>query len=372
VKRLTMTPRPDAGKKLVEQGFSFHNWDDYWKEDACYQFTLAQVEEIESATEDLYAMCQKAVQVVVDQNRFAQLGIPEPFWGAIRQSWERADFSMYGRFDLAYDGKTPPKMLEYNADTPTSLLESAVCQWYWLEDVFPKHDQFNSLHEKLVDRWKELPAGAPIYLTSLQDNEEDWVCTMYMLDTVVQAGHEAKHIFLEDMGWDARLQCFVDLEGAPISRLFKLYPWEWMMREAFAPHLLQASTLLIEPLWKSVLSCKGLLPILWELFPNHPNLLPAFFEAGKLSSYARKPLYSREGANVRLVKDGWLIAKDDGPYGDEGYIDQALYDMPVFDGKYPVIGSWVVNGVAAGMCIREDVKPITTNMSNFVPHFFTE
>lgn len=372
MQRLTITPRPDAAAKLEQQGLSFHNWDDYWKEDACYRFSLQQIEEIEAASEELHRMCLHALEVAITQNRLAQLGIPQAFWGAIRDSWQREEFSIYGRFDFAYDGKSPPKMLEYNADTPTSLLESAVCQWYWLQDVYPQYDQFNSLHEKLVARWQALPKGAPIHLASLQDNEEDWVCAMYMLDTVTQAGHQAKHVFVEDIGWDETLKCFVDLEDEPIARLFKLYPWEWMMRESFGEHLHATATRFIEPLWKSVLSCKGLLPLLWELYPKHPNLLPAYFEAGKLTSYARKPLYSREGANIQLVKDGKVLAEDDGPYGAEGVIYQALYDMPTFDGKYPVIGAWVVNGEAAGMCVREDVKAITTNMSNFVPHFFVE
>ena len=142
------------------------------------------------------------------------------------------------------------------------------------------------------------------------------------------------------------------------------------MREDFGDRILESTTRFIEPLWKSVLSCKALLPLLWELFPDHQNLLPAYFEPTKLTSYAKKPFYSREGANITLVKSGILIASDDGPYGEEGYIYQDLYPMPVFEGKYPVIGSWVVNGQPVGMCIREDVKQITTNMSNFVPHYF--
>jgi glutathionylspermidine synthase len=36
---------------------------------------------------------------------------------------------LYGRFDLAYRGDGPPKLLEYNADTPTALFEAAVVQW---------------------------------------------------------------------------------------------------------------------------------------------------------------------------------------------------------------------------------------------------
>lgn len=372
MERLNVRPRPDAARKLENQGLSFHSWDDYWKEDTCYRFTLQQIEEIEAATEELHRMCLQAIKAAIYENRLGQLGIPEPYWSAIRRSWENNDFSIYGRFDLAYDGKTPLKMLEYNADTPTSLLESAVCQWFWMEDVYPQHDQFNSVHERLVGRWKQLPGNDTVYLASIKDNEEDWVCTTYMMDTVVQAGRKAKHIYVEDIGWNQGQKCFVDLEGCPIKTIFKLYPWEFMMREEFGPYVLESNTRFIEPLWKSVLSCKGLLPLLWELFPAHPNLLPAYFEPGKLTSYAKKPLFSREGANITLVENGKVIAQDNGPYGEEGHIYQALYKMPVFDGKYPVIGSWVVDGQSAGMCIREDVKQITTNMSNFVPHYFTE
>lgn len=372
MERLNITARPDAASKLESQGLSFHSWDDYWKEDTCYRFTLAQIEEIEAATEVLHDMCMQALKVAINDKRLGQLGIPQKFWSAIKWSFERKDFSLYGRFDLAYNGKSPPKMLEYNADTPTSLLESAVCQWYWLEDQFKDQDQFNSIHERLVERWKQYPVNSLIHVATIKDNEEDWVCATYIQETITQAGHNSKLIYIEDIGWDPNLKSFVDIDNDVIESIFKLYPWEFMMREEFADHILESTTRFIEPLWKSVLSCKGLLPLLWELFPDHPNLLPAYFEPGKLTSYAKKPFYSREGANITLVKDGVDIASDDGPYGEEGYIYQALYPMPIFDGKYPVIGSWVVDGQSAGMCIREDVKQITTNMSNFVPHYFTE
>lgn len=372
MRRIETEVRSDFQAKLESQGLSFHSWDNYWNESVYYQFNLQQIEEIEEATNQLHQMCLRAVDEIIKSNRLSQLGIPEPFHKAIAESWKRNEFSIYGRFDLAYDGINPPKMLEYNADTPTSLLESAVCQWYWMEDKFPSLDQFNSVHDKLVARWKELPGTEPVYVSSVADNEEDWVCATYMMDTILQAGREPKFITVEDIGWNESTGYFVDLDNNPIHYMFKLYPWEFMQREEFGPMVLETKTQFVEPLWKSVLSCKGLLPILWEMFPDHPNLLPATFEEGLLSSYAKKPLYSREGANIVLVKDGDVIAKDDGPYGEEGHIYQALYDMPKFDGKYPVIGSWVVNGESAGICIREDNKAITTNMSNFIPHCFTE
>lgn len=372
MQRLHIPPRADFGKKLESIGLSFHSWDNYWREDVCYRFTAEQVDELEAAAEELHGMCLKAVAHVIDRRLLGRLGIPEMFWGAIEKSFKEKDFSLYGRFDFAYDGVSPPKMLEYNADTPTSLLESAVAQWYWMEEAFPGQDQFNSLHEKLVEQWKKAPGDGTIHLASLQENEEDWVCTMYLLDTVAQAGRKAKHLYIEDIGWDKENKQFVDQDNEPIETLFKLYPWEWMMREEFAPDILESSTRFIEPLWKSVLSCKGLLAILWELFPGHPNLLPTYFTPYRLTSYAKKPLYSREGANVALFKDGRLLAEDEGPYGQEGYVYQQLHMLPQFEDRYPVIGAWIVGNEAAGICIREDVSPITTNMSNFIPHYFTK
>ena len=370
MERLPVSPRPDFGRRLEAVGLSFHSWDNYWKEDVCYRFTAAQVDEIEAAAEELHGMCVAAARRAVADGRLAQLGIPEAFHTAVADSLAQDEFTLYGRFDLAYDGVNPPKLLEYNADTPTSLLESAVAQWYWLEDCRPGADQFNSLHERLVEQWKRLPGAGVVHLASLRGNEEDWVCTTYMQDVVVQAGRETRHIHVEDIGWDAARGRFVDLDGQPIDTLFKLYPWEWLMREDFGRHIAAGGTRFVEPIWKSVLACKGLLPLLWEMYPGHPNLLPAYFEPGRLTSYARKPLYSREGANVALYADGRLLAQDAGPYGAEGFVYQGLAAIPEFDGKYPVLGAWIVGGEPAGMCIREDVSPITTNMSNFVPHYF--
>lgn len=371
MERIKVTPRPDKAERLESVGLSFHGWDNYWNEDVCYKFTTGQIDLLEEVTNELHQMCMHAVEHIINGNRFAELQIPEQFWEPIKKSFAQGDFSLYGRFDLAYDGKMEPKMLEYNADTPTSLLESAVAQWYWLEDTHPDKDQFNSVHERLVSRWKQMPPGVQtIHFASVSENEEDWVCCHYLMDTAKQAGFDVKHVFVEDLGWDPETKYFVDADDNQIEALFKLYPWEWMMREEFGQHVTETKTRFVEPLWKALLSNKGILPILWELYPGHANLLPAFFEPGKLESYAQKPIFSREGANIVLVENGSQIASDVGPYGSEGVIYQQLYKLPCLDGCYPVIGSWVIGEESGGMCIREDVLQITTNMSNFIPHYF--
>lgn len=371
MERLSITARPDKAEKLEAIGLSFHGWDDYWKEDAAYKFSAEQVDVLEEATQQLNDMCLQAVKHVIDHDRLGDLGIPQAYWQAVRDSWNRNDMTLYGRFDFAYTGTGVPKLLEYNADTPTSLLESAVAQWYWMEEVYPYADQFNSLHEKLVNQWKRLPASVTtIHFASVSENEEDWVCCHYLMETAVQAGYEVKHIYVEDLGYQESTQSFVDLDNVPIQALFKLYPWEWMMREEFGEKIATSKTKFIEPMWKSLLSNKAMLAILWELFPGNKYLLPAFFDTNGMTNYAKKPFFSREGANVELYSEGQQIAADEGPYGSEGHVYQALTELPEFDGKYAVIGSWVVGNEPAGMCIREDSLKITTNMSNFVPHFF--
>jgi glutathionylspermidine synthase len=367
MERQVIQPRPNWQGRCEEVGFDFHSKDGpYWNEAACYSFTEREIEVLESATQDLHGLCVKAVDHVVRQNRFGELGIPEPYAGLCRKSWERQDFSLYGRFDLVFDGRNPPKMLEYNADTPTALLEAAVVQWVWLEDTHPSADQFNSLHERLLEGFKKLADGTPLYLSCAQGSLEDLRTTEYLQDLASQAGLVTRFSYIEEVGWNG--QAFVDTQERPIYRMFKLYPWEWMFRDEFGQHMLLEPWYLVEPPWKLILSSKGILPILWELFPGHPNLLPAFFDANRLHGpKVRKPRFSREGTNVTIESLGIDTA---GPYSDEGWIYQALANIPQFDGQYPVIGSWIIEDEAAGMGIREDSSPVTQNMSRFVPHWF--
>ena len=142
--------------KLEQLGFNYYVMDGkaYWTEQACYAFTAEQVDQLEAATETLHALCLKAVEHVVSNRLWERMRIP-PAWGDyITTVWRRGDPTLVGRFDLAYDGKSAPKLLEYNADTPTALYEAAVVQWYWLKDVKPDADQFNSIHERLIEAWR--------------------------------------------------------------------------------------------------------------------------------------------------------------------------------------------------------------------------
>ena len=317
MKRLDMIPRPDWPQKMEELGFSFHSIDGiYWDERACYEFTSAEIDTLEEATAELHGMCVGAAGHVIASGDYERFAIPPEFIPLIERSWNDDEATLFGRFDFSWDGRGAPKMLEYNADTPTSLIEASVAQWYWLQEVVmpkqPRADQFNSLHEKLIERWKEIAEELPgktVHFTGVGDSEEDIGNLDYLRDVAMQGGVEAKFIDIGDIGWDAVAKVFADTENQEIKTLFKLYPWEWMVREAFGRNLIDSRMRTIEPAWKMLLSNKAILPVLWELHPDHPNLLPSFYEPQKFATdFVKKPILSREGANVTLTTDKGEIA----------------------------------------------------------------
>ncbi|MCF3964991.1 glutathionylspermidine synthase family protein [Streptomyces fuscigenes] len=392
MRRHTVEPRPDWQRIVEEQGVVYPltrhpdgSLKPYWDESAYYSFDLAEIEALEDVVEELHAMCLAAAGHIVEQGRFADLGIADPrIAGAVAESWRRrAELpSVYGRFDLRYDGRGgPAKMLEYNADTPTSLVEAASAQWFWMEDRFPGADQWNSLHERLVDAWKRqaplLPPG-PLHFVHSEADElgEDLMTVAYLRETAEQAGLHTEALSVEAIGWDDIAGRFVDDKLRFIRGCFKLYPWEWLTADEFGPHVLDTldngggtgSTCWIEPAWKMLLSNKALLAVLWELYPDHPNLLPAHLDgprelAVRGPGYVSKPLLGREGDGVLIHRPGEAPA-----VRAERCCYQELAELPDFDGNRVVLGAWVVEDEAAGLGIRESSGLVTDEYARFVPH----
>lgn len=384
MKRHTITPRPHWQDTLERMGFDYHSIDgSYWQENAYYAFSADQIEVLETATNELHALCLEVVADIVKSGDYERLALNDIQARLAETSFRASDPLLYGRFDLAYDGINAPKLLEYNADTPTALFEASVAQWYWLKDrtELANADQFNSIHEQLILAWAELKNLGihNIYFATEKEYSEDVLTCRYLQDTAIQAGLKTWFLDLKDIGvlTNGGHNSFVDLNNQTIAHIFKLYPWEWLSVEYFGQYIMNANTKWIEPAYKLLLSNKAILPLLWEKFPNHPNLLPCYFELDKLKNhthhYAKKPIFSREGANITLFNGEYQNTIGD--YGNEGYVYQSYYPLPKFVnniGKavYPVIGSWVISHSSAGIGIREDFGLITKDTSLFVPHLF--
>lgn len=364
----------------VDRGESGDTTAQYWHEDARYEFSAREIECLEQVTADLHDMAvQAAHKMVTDPALINRHGLPAGAAELLARSLaDGDDISLYGRFDLAWDGNGHAKMLEYNADTPAGLVEAAVCQWMWLEDLHPANDQWNMLHERFLQAFTNLRTTTGIeamhFAVGQNEPTEDWATVAYLRDTAQETGLVALGITMEEIGWDSDNHEFVDIAGLPITHCFKMYPTEWLLDSEFGKHVISgaAKTRWIEPAYKLLLGSKALLPVMWDMFPNHPNLLPAYFDHPHgMNAYVTKPLFGWEGDGVAIHTPNVSETAVSTHTAGQQVIYQEFVNLPNFNGNHPVLGTWVVGGHAAGLGVRESSNLITNTNARFVPHLIT-
>lgn len=367
MRREQIAPREDWPRRLAEIDYYIANHSDgrpYWREDACYVLREAEVEMLHNAATEAQRMIDVAVERVFEQGRTRSLGLPPAAEALAIESWRARQPSLYGRFDFLWDGNDAPILLEYNADTPTALYEAAVVQWRWLVDRDPNADQYNSIQEKLIERWPACAQSQTIHFATMRDNEEELLTAEYLRECASAAGVATIALDVAEIGWSG--ETFVDADDTPIEALFKLYPTEWLATEDFGAHLTANRPRLIEPPWRLAASSKALLAELWELFPQSPHLVPAFNERPtQISDFVTKPILGREGAGVRFGLRG-----PDHPalFDKEPVVYQQRVLAKRFGGYTPVFGVWVIGGEPCGLGVREDLAEITGPNACFVPH----
>jgi glutathionylspermidine synthase len=417
--------RPGWQDTVTAQGLTY--WEtvlpdgsstSYWREGEFYDFTAVEIAQLERDAATLFEMCVEAGDhMVAHPELMLRMGIPEYTHAQVIGTWndEPSKQSVFGRFDVRYGGTSPqsridptlrrPQLLEFNADTPTSLPETAYVQWEWFRDTGQGSDQWNSVFERLTRAWernlglieRDLRKDPVVYFAcdGADRSGEDLFNTFLMRDACTQVRdggrprYATRSIMMNQITLDEATGAFFEgdpADGRHIDVLFKLYPWEWIVHEefgraAFADMARPGGTVWVEAPWKMLWSNKGLLPVLWQLFGTDPArsplILPAYFADDDVpgwmqESHVRKPLLSREGANITIYEDGRTLASTGGGYGEEGYVLQSFAPLPDFPGPdgshHPVLGIWMVDGEPAGLGIRESAGLITDNQSHFVPH----
>lgn len=394
MRRVPIAPR-EGWQAIVEgQGlvYPLTEHDDgrttaYWNESAYVELTLAEALRLEADTEELWGLCLDAAGAMATDLDDRRLGLPAGALDLIRESLRRDDPGVYARFDLRFDpdaGEHAVSMYELNGDTATGLVETAVVQWHWLQDLFPERDQLNSVHERLVAAWARLRAEDRLdaetlcFLYSDADTSgEEFMTCAYLQDTAAEAGWPTRRFEMGQVGWNPGAAEFRDVYEQPLRAAFKLYPWEAMLGEEFGEHLLRrrerTPTRWVEPAWRMLFSTKALLPVLWQRNPGHRLLLPAYFDGpGDLDAWVAKPLHGREGDNVTVhLADGSETVRE-GAYGEEGWVYQAYAPPTLLDGNHTVLGSWIVDGEAAGLLVRESDGVVTDYYSRVVPHLIVD
>jgi glutathionylspermidine synthase len=310
----------------------------------------------------------QAAEHIVENSLWPSIGLQNHEAELLASSWRRSEWSLHGRFDFLFDDQGCPRLLEYNAETALSLLESAVIQKHWLAEVMPKHQQFNKLEESLVHAWRD-SGFKHVHCAWRPRHAEVEGTVRYMAQLMRSTGMQATLLAMHRIGWNSRDSRFVDQDGKPITQCFKLYPWEWMLREPFARRVEASGCSFIEPPWRLLLASKGIICVLSELFGDHPSVVACRTSPGQLgSTFVSKPLFGHEGHNVAIHRDGAIVETLAGEYGDEPRVYQAFVESPRYDGFLPQFGVWMVQNQPVAICVRETLSSIISANNAFVPH----
>lgn len=383
-----LTPLDD--KTLNELGFTWHTDTDGSKyvSDELVKVTQAEADAYYKATNEIYDMFVEAAEYVIENDLFFELDIPFNLVETIKKSWENdVHWHIYGRFDLAggLDGK-PIKLIEFNADTPTALFETALIQWALLKhNDMNEQKQFNNVYDAIKDNFKRLITlfddtelfnerydGWKILFSSISNNDEEEATTRLLQQIATDAGFNTGFEYLENVNFDEN--GISDADGNEYEYWFKLFPWEDIAHDepelaVMLNQIMQnQEAIILNPAYTLLFQSKGIMKVLYDLFPDSPYLLKTSFEPLDGIKQVEKTIFGREGANTKIIDaNGSVLEANDGPYDNYKKIYQEYIDF-----NKDANGNKYQAGVffayeACGLGYRKGSE-IMDNMSKFVGH----
>ncbi len=375
---------------LESLGFVWHTDSDEtsYISDELVVISETEAEAYYEATNELYDMYVEAAEHVIENNLFHEIGIPFNLVDVIKESWENdVHWHLYGRFDLAggIDNK-PIKLLEFNADTPTALFETAIIQWAILkQNNLEEESQFNSLYEALIDNFKRLVTlqedvsnfeevydGWSFLFTSVKGNAEEENTVKLLQHIATEAGYNTEFAYIDEIE-------FSDEDGIVYNDInyelwFKLIPWEDIALEESDLAMLLTNiiknqkAIIFNPAYTLLFQSKGLLKILWDLYPEHPLLLETSFEPLEDQKQVMKPIFGREGGNVSILDANTnIIESIEGDYENHKMVYQAYTELATDAEGLSYQAGVFYAYEACGLGFRKGGK-ILDNMSKFVGH----
>ena len=374
---------------LEELGFVWHTDSDNtsYIADELVVVSEDEAEAYAKAANELYDMFVEAGEYIVENNLFHEVGIPFNLVDLVKLSWESdIHWHLYGRFDLAggVDG-APIKLLEFNADTPTALFESAIIQWAILkQNGLEEERQFNFIYEALLENFKrvvtlkesveefeELYEGWKFLFSSIKGNAEEENTVKLLQHIATEAGFETEFGFIDEVEFD---DSGIYFNEEKFELWFKLIPWEDIaIEESDLAMLLtdiikNQEAIIFNPAYTLMFQSKAILKILWDLYPNHPLLLETSYEPLDGKKQVEKPIYGREGESVKILEaDGKLIAGQTGNYDNHKMVYQEYVELPKDEKGNSYQAGVFYAYEACGLGFRRG-ELILNNMSKFVGH----
>ena len=383
--------KPLSDEYLESIGFVWHTDSDNssYISDEIVVISEDEANAYYEATNELYDMFAEAGQYVIDNDLFHDLNIPFNLVEMIKESWENdVHWHLYSRFDLAggIDGK-PIKLIEFNADTPTSLFETAIIQWAMLKaNGLDEASQFNNLYEALKDNFKRIITldsdiekfdeyysglGWKILFSSISGSSEDINTTKLLQHIATEAGFNTDFEFIENVQFNDE---GIYKNDELFEFWFKLIPWENIAIEESELALIltqiigDKKAIIFNPAYTLMFQSKGFMKILWDLYPNHPLLLETSFEPLIGKKQVEKRCFGREGANVTIINaDQSIDEQTNGDYEGHKPIYQEYVEFPKDSNGNSYQAGVFYAYEACGLGFRRGGK-ILNNMSKFVGH----
>ena len=383
--------KPLENETLEELGFTWHTDSDGTKyvSDEIVKISQDEAEAYYEAVNEIYEMYVEAAEYVIENNLFFEIGIPFNLIDAIKKSWENdVHWHIYGRFDLSggIDG-TPIKLIEFNADTPTALFETALLQWAFLkQNDMNEEKQFNNTYEAIKDNFKRLITlfedtdffderydGWKILFSCVEGNDEEEATTRLLQQIATDAGFNTGFEYLQNVKFDE--DGIFDADENRYEYWFKLYPWEDIASDepelaTTLTNIMQnQSAIILNPAYTLLFQSKGMLKILSDLFPDSPYLLKTSFEPLEGIKHVEKPVFGREGANTKIIeRNGTVLEHNDGPYDNykKVYQEYVEFNKDENGSKYQAGVFFAYE--ACALSFRKGSE-IMNNMSKFVGHY---
>ncbi|MFT7004966.1 MAG: glutathionylspermidine synthase [Sulfurimonas sp.] len=388
IKLKKLNPLEDS--TLEELGFTWHTDSDGTKyiNDELVEVTQKEAEAYYEAGNKIYDMYVQAAEYVIENNLFFELGIPFNLIETIKKSWENdVHWHIYGRFDFAggIDGKNI-KLIEFNADTPTSLFETTLLQWALLkQNNMDEEKQFNNIYEAISQNFKRLITleddielfeerydGWKILFSSVEGNDEEEATTRLLQQMATDAGFNTSFEYLQNVRFDEN--GIFDANDNQYEYWFKLFPWEDIgsdepeLATTLGNIIKNQKAIILNPAYTLLFQSKGIMKIMSDLFPDSPYLLKTSFEPLEGIKQVEKAVFGREGANTKIIDaDGTVLEQIDGPYDNYKKVYQEYVDFnkDTNEAKYQAGVFFAYE--SCGLSFRKGGE-ILDNMSKFVGH----
>ncbi len=383
--------KPLTNDYLESIGFVWHTDEDdtSYISDEVVEITEDEAQAYYEATNELYDMFCEAGDYVVENDLFHELNIPFNLVEVIKESWENdVHWHLYSRFDLAggIDDK-PIKLIEFNADTPTSLFETAIIQWALLKaNNLDEATQFNNLYEALEDNFKRIitldtdvekfeeyykDLGWKILFSSISTSAEDENTTKLLQHIASEAGFNTDFEYIENVEFS---DDGIFAHDKSYEFWFKLIPWEDIAIDESELALIlteiikNRNGIIFNPAYTLMFQSKGFMKILWDLYPEHPLLLETSFEPLEGKKQVEKRCFGREGANTKIINENGTIEEEtEGNYEGFKAVYQEYVELPKDEAGNSYQAGVFYAYEASGLGFRKGSK-ILDNMSKFVGH----